>query len=213
MKCPHCLKECHDEFADTWLIWRGVGGAEDAEGAWFARWSMCPACNRSKIELYSRKNQGVKLRLTYPRGSARPPLSATVPDGFKEDYLEACLVLEGSPKASAALSRRSLQHLLREKGGAKNKDLSEQIDEVLPSLPTDLAGMIDAIRVVGNFAAHPIKNTNTGEIVEVEPGEAEWLLGVLEELFDHVFVKPAGIAARRDALNAKLLAAKKPPMK
>jgi hypothetical protein len=33
---------------------------------------------------------------------------------------------------------------------------------------------LDAIRTIGNFAAHPIKSTSSGEIVDVEPGEAEW---------------------------------------
>ena len=36
-----------------------------------------------------------------------------------------------SKKASAALSRRCLQFVLREKGGASSRDLSKQIDEVL----------------------------------------------------------------------------------
>ncbi len=39
---------------------------------------------------------------------------------------------------------------------------------------------IDAVRVIGNFAAHPIKSKSTGEIVDVEPGEAEWNLNTLE---------------------------------
>jgi hypothetical protein len=58
-----------------------------------------------------------------------------------------------------------------------------------------------------------MKTTNTGEIVEVEPQEAEWLLSLLEQLFDFYFVQPARAQARRDALNAKLQAAGKPPMK
>ena len=32
-----------------------------------------------------------------------------------------------------------------------------------------------------NFAAHPIKSMHTGEVIEVEPGEAEWLLDTLED--------------------------------
>jgi hypothetical protein len=63
---------------------------------------------------------------------------------------------------------------------------------------------IDAIRHVGNFAAHPIKSTNSPEIIDVEPGEAEWLLDVLVQLFDHYFVGPAEAKKKRDVLNAKL---------
>ena len=120
-----------------------------------------------------------------------------------------------SPKASAALGRRCLQHLLREKAGVKPNDLSKEIDEVLASktLSSDLVDAIDAIRNIGNFAAHSLKSTNTGLVLDVEPGEAEWLLDVLDALFDFYFVRPAQLAAKRDALNKRLAEAGKPPMK
>jgi hypothetical protein len=124
-------------------------------------------------------------------------------------------VLADSEKASAALSRRCLQHLLREKLKVKRGDLATEIQQVLDarSLPTHLAEDLDAIRNIGNFAAHPLKSTNTGEVVDVEPHEAEWLLTVLEGLFDFCFVQPARAQAKRDALNLKLQAIGKPPMK
>jgi Domain of unknown function (DUF4145) len=81
------------------------------------------------------------------------------------------------------------------------------------SLPTHLGEAVDAVRNIGNFAAHPIKSTNTGEIVDVESGEAEWLLDVLEGLFDFYFVQPAMLQKKKQALNKKLADAGKPPMK
>ncbi|HNX34252.1 MAG TPA: DUF4145 domain-containing protein [Kiritimatiellia bacterium] len=131
------------------------------------------------------------------------------------DYLEACMVLPDSAKASAALSRRCLQHLLREKASVKHQDLAKEIQEVLDSrtLPTYLADGLDAIRVIGNFAAHPIKAQSTGEIVPVEQGEAEWTLDVIEALFDFYFVQPDLILQKRAELNKKLASAGKPPMK
>ena len=80
-------------------------------------------------------------------------------------------------------------------------------------MPSHLTESIDAIRNIGNFAAHPQKNTSTGEIVEVEFGEAEWILDVLESLFDFYFVQPAILKAKKDALNKKLADVGKPPMK
>jgi len=76
-----------------------------------------------------------------------------------------------------------------------------------------LADAIDAIRNIGNFAAHPIKSKQTGQIIPVEPGEAEWNLDVLESLFDFYFVAPEKLKEKRDELNKKLQEAKKPPMK
>ena len=122
-----------------------------------------------------------------------------------------------SAKASAALGRRCLQNLLRDYVGIKTKsgNLADEIQEVIDSgkLPSDLTESIDAIRNVGNFAAHPMKCTQSGEILDVEPGEAEWTLDVLEELFDFYFVRPEQRRKKREALDLKLQAAGKPAMK
>lgn len=166
-------------------------------------------------------NQGVKFgiledqTLVRPKGTLRAPVPAEVPQAIQEDYSEACLVLAASPKASAALSRRCLQNILRQAAGVKPSDLSKEIQQVLNSgrLPSEIAENIDAVRNIGNFAAHPSKDTNTGEIVPVEQDEAEWNLDVIESLFDFYFVQPARAKARRDALNKKLQEAGKPPLK
>ena len=140
---------------------------------------------------------------------------AEVPKDLADDFSEAAAVLVESSKASAALSRRILQHLLVECAKVKKGDLATQIDEVLAlnSLPSHLASAIDGVRVIGNFAAHPIKSKHSGEIVPVEAGEAEWLLDTVEGLADFYFVQPAKLQKKRDALNAKLEEAGKPPLK
>lgn len=139
-------------------------------------------------------------------------VEAEAPD-IAEDFKEAASVLPKSRKASAALARRCLQSVLTTKGGAKKKNLAEQIDEVIGGLPSSLGDNVDAVRQIGNFAAHPIKSTSTGEIVEIEENEADWLLDVLEELFDFYYVGPARAASKRDALNQKLADAGKPQLK
>lgn len=153
--------------------------------------------------------------LVWPKGVSRAPVPAEVPPAIVEDYKEACLVLSDSAKASAALSRRCLQNLLRQAAGVKPGDLSGEIQQVLDSnkLPTPIAENIDAVRNIGNFAAHPNKSKSTGEVVPVEPGESEWNLDVLESLFDFYFVQPARAKAKRDALNRKLADAGKPPVR
>jgi len=137
-----------------------------------------------------------------------------VPDPYKSEYSEASRVLSISPKASAAISRRILQNILENIYNIKLKTLLQEISHFinLPGIPSNLCDAIDAIRNVGNFAAHPLKNTNTKEIIDVEPGEAEWLLDVLDSLFEFTFVQPRRIQERKDKLNAKLIDAGKPPM-
>jgi hypothetical protein len=73
----------------------------------------------------------------------------------------------------------------REKAGVKPSTLAAEIDEVLGMrvLPSAVAGALDAARHIGNFAAHPTKSEHTGEIMQVETGEAEWNLDVLVGYF------------------------------
>jgi hypothetical protein len=82
----------------------------------------------------------------------------------------------------------------------------------MTKLPSHLSGAIDAIRNIGNFAAHPIKSDSTGNIVDVEEGETEWILDVLEQLFDFYYVSPARTKAKKNALNAKLKSIGKPEL-
>jgi hypothetical protein len=160
----------------------------------------------------------VAVNREVPMFPARPR-PRSVPEGtpkdVAQDFSEAALVLADSPKASAALSRRILQHVLREEGGFKGRDLNAEIEAAIKSgtLPPALADDLDAVRHVGNFSAHPIKSTHTGEVVPVEPGEAEWVLDVVDDLLQHYFTAPALRAARRASLNAKLQEAGKPALK
>jgi Domain of unknown function (DUF4145) len=221
MKCPHCLQNFSPEWTDQPVEWPEEDriAIDSDDTAWFFRTTKCPSCRRLVIYLRShwRLSSGIgnvkNERLVQPKGVARAPLPAEVPPENTADYQEACAVLPDSAKASAALSRRCLQHLLREEAKTKKRDLLDQIIEVIPNLPSHLTEAVDAVRNIGNFAAHPIKSTNTGEIVDVEPGEAEWNLEVLEGLFDFYFVQPAILKKKRDALNVKLTEAKRPPMK
>jgi|SRR5690606_35865952 len=220
MKCPHCQTAF---FAQEQEIHLG----DDADGIWTLTVQSCPTCLRLVVEVIGKEKMSlpgqkqpypgrqIARYLARPRAvmRARPPKE--VPAEFAEDYVEAAAVLFESPKASAALSRRCLQHVLREKAGVKKSDLAKEIDEVLSSgsLPSHLAEAIDAVRQIGNFSAHPTKVANTGSVMPVEPGEAEWTLDVLDGLFDFYFVQPEMLQARRATLNAKLASANKPPMK
>ena len=178
------------------------------------RGAFCPNCNRIVVgvSVFDEQIQDATDITVWPFLTERP-VPSEVPSHIAEDYREACRTLSISPKASAALSRRCLQTVLREAGKTTKHNLADQIDEVLSKLPGPIAEDVDAIRTVGNFATHPIKDTSTGQIVEVEAGEAEWNLEVLDLLFDHYYVQPALSQQRRDALNKKLQDSNKPPLK
>ena len=165
----------------------------------------CSHCN--KLSVWD-KNKKI---MVFPKSSNRTFDLTDVPNEIAEDYEEACLVLSDSPKASAALSRRCLQNILRNQGYT-DKSLFKEIQLAIDSskLPSHISESLDAVRNIGNFAAHPLKDISTGEILPVEAGEAEWNLETLEALFDFYYVQPAKTQRRKDALNEKLKSVGKP---
>lgn len=224
MKCPHCstgVKVELEEYFDGRDPNRENYGYEIHGGD-------CPECNGLIVLLKGGRLEPVtgaeypyevlkdveQEEFLFPKLIARK-VEPEVPNTYRQDFIEAFTVMQFSPKASAALSRRLLQQILREKFSVKHSSLAREIDEFIQrkDVPSYLVEAVDAVRNVGNFAAHPVKDTSTGEIVEVEPGEAEWLLEVLDSLFDFAFVQPRRLAERKEKLNEKLESIGKPPMK
>ncbi len=223
--CPHCRVSVRFELVELGFGKESFGRHDrvrytsQSNHRLYLDAAGCPACGR--IILTARgtgklnfADQAIDVPL-WPDTVSRPVADEVESEAptLANDFREAVSVFPKSKKASAALSRRCLQFVLLQKGGVTEKDLAKQIDQVLLKLPSALAANVDAIRHVGNFAAHPMKSQSSGEIVDVEDGEAEWLLDVLEQLFDYYYVAPAQAAAKRAMLNAKLAELGKPPLK
>ena len=214
VKCPHCQVAFYDSDRNEVLVNEGIIQKRESG----IEYIVCPGCNGLIVWVIIRESvstPGAIRVMVYPRGASRQPVSADVPDEFAKDYSEACLVIADSPKASAALSRRCLQHILREKAKVNHpNDLAKAIQEVVndPGVPSDISKPLGIVRNIGNFSAHPNKSKSTGEIVDVEPGEAEWCLDIIEILFDFYFVTPANVQRRTLALNEKLADMGKPQM-
>jgi hypothetical protein len=204
MRCPHCTISFHENWAIGQIMANRVLNTD-----WFTQIVRCPECRNDIIRL-GRRPQGGPVPATwmqvYPLGNSRGPTPPDVPPSIAKDYEEAANVLTMSAKASAALSRRCLQAVLKD-AGYPQKDLAKQIDAVLneadpkKSLPTAIHDTLDAIRNFGNFSAHPITDQTTLQIVDVEPHEAEYCLDILDGVFDHYHVKPAEAKRRRAALG------------
>ena len=218
MRCPHCATSIHESWATT-----NVLNSRNQDTAWRVEFMTCPQCSNEmlrngKIQIKNNRAAVFTWRQAFPVGSNRGAVPNQVPTDVAADYSEASLVLSLSPKASAALSRRCLQSVLRD-AGYPQKDLSKQIDAVLAesdtrkALPSGVHIIVDTIRNFGNFSAHKITDQTSLQVIEVEPHEAEFCLDTLDALFDHYYVKPAQAKAMKDALNAKLAAANKPAAK
>src|SRR2546426_12715354 len=221
MQCPHCRVSFHPQFGTVQLKGHNSRPLSDAKGSWVAISQTCPACNQAIVILqWGTYENGNEFhvdgeQLGYPSKILPAPLPPEVPKELASDFDEASLVLLDSPKASAALSRRCFQNLLRNYAGVNQGDLFDEIKQVLDSktLPSPIVEALDAVRRIGNLATHPTKSKTTGEIVDVEPGEAQWNLDTLEALFDHYFIKPARLKSQKKALDEKLQKARKSPTK
>src|SRR2546422_456834 len=127
MKCPHCL----DSFFEKWN--QSPLSQSTPPGLLVAQWQVCPSCSRFIVKLQMKSRQETPSEhewIAYPKGATRP-VPPEVKDPYKQDFVEACLVLPDSEKASAALARRCLQSILRDEANTKQKDLADQIDEVI----------------------------------------------------------------------------------
>jgi hypothetical protein len=109
-----------------------------------------------------------------------------IPEAVKNDYDEACQILTLSPKASATLSRRCLQGMIRDFFGLNLHTLKAEIDAIKDKVDPLVWRSIEAVRKVGNIGAHMEKDINV--IVDVEPNEAELLVGLIEFLIKDWYV-------------------------
>jgi len=109
-----------------------------------------------------------------------------IPQQIIDDYREACLIVDLSPKASATLSRRALQGVIRDFWGITKNRLVDEIDELQGKVDQSTWQAIDAVRSIGNIGAHMEKDINV--IVDVEPNEAELLIGLIEILLKDWYI-------------------------
>ena len=209
-RCPHCLATVKFEGLSrpkytTHQEDLVFDAGEKDQTLMTLRFARCPSCLKPIITITHGSIDRWISKVLWPQSTSRAPVPKQAPSEIASDYNEAAAILQLSPKASAALSRRCLQNLLQKAVGTKEENLSDQIDEVLPTLPAYIARYLDAVRNIGNFAAYPIKSKTTNAVVDVEPGEAEWNLDVLDALFDYFYyIAPAKSEERRKGLGEKL---------
>ena len=123
-----------------------------------------------------------------------------VPAAIVADYKEACLIAELSPKASATLSRRCLQGMIRDFWGVSKGRLVDEIDAIKDKIDELAWNAIDGLRKMGNIGAHMEKDINV--IVDVDPNEAKLLIGLIETLVDDWYVTRHERKSRMEKLVA-----------
>jgi Txe/YoeB family toxin of Txe-Axe toxin-antitoxin module len=109
-----------------------------------------------------------------------------IPAAIRSDYEEACKIRDLSPKASATLSRRCLQGIIRDYWSIVRKRLVDEIEALREKVDADTWEAIDAIRKIGNIGAHMERDIDV--IIDVDPQEAQLLIGLIEMLIKDWYI-------------------------
>ena len=121
----------------------------------------------------------------YPNSLAKQ-FPEYIPQAIRNDYEEAYSIVSLSPKASATLSRRCLQGMIRDFWNIKKSNLAEAINELQSKVTPSQWKAINSVRSIGNIGAHMEKDINV--IIDVDPDEAEKLLKLIELLIDKWYI-------------------------
>lgn len=196
--CPHCQR--HVTITNTISGENSILYHENADGRHMltTTFIVCPNPDCKKFTLDARlvksqrlQNGREKVLEQVKNWRLVPPSNAKVfpnyiPEPLINDYTEACLIRENSPKASATLARRCLQGILRDFWGVKPGRLVDEIEAIKDKTDHLTWEAIDAVRKVGNIGAHMEKDIDL--IVDVDPNEAELLINLIETLFQDWYI-------------------------
>jgi hypothetical protein len=217
--CPHC-EHAVTISLDRFSCDSHVLSINNAEGrrTLFTEFIVCPnkQCRRFTLRasLYESEKapEGERFKSKLQEwnlipGSKAKTFPPYIPKQILDDYREACLVGDLSPKASATLSRRCLQGILRDFWNVKPGRLVDEIDQINQKIDPHMWMAIEAVRKLGNIGAHMEKDINV--IVDVDPDEAVLLLGLIETLLREWYIAREERKIRMDAIIAA--ASKKTP--
>ena len=140
------------------------------------------------------------LRRRLAPDSCAKPFPEYIPVALRIDYNEACGIKDLSPKSAATLARRCLQGMIRDFWGIRKSRLIDEITALQEKVDVATWEAIDAIRRIGNIGAHMERDVNT--IVDVEPAEAEQLIGLIETLFEDWYITRHEREQRMQSLKA-----------
>lgn len=148
----------------------------------------CPNCHKVSVDIVGVGSQFPNRIMHFNPISLAKVYPDYIPQAIRSDYEEAHAILNLSPKASATLSRRCLQGMIRDFWGISKARLVDEIDALKKeSVDPSTKIVLDALRKLGNIGAHPEKDVNL--IVDIEPSEAHKLLEFIELLMQKWYIE------------------------
>lgn len=147
----------------------------------------CPNCNKITINARGLGKDVKDIFIPiYPNSHAKQ-FPNYIPQAILDDYEEACAIVNLSPKASATLSRRCLQGMIRDFWDVKKSRLVDEIEALKEKIHPTQWKVIDGVRRIGNIGAHMEKDINL--IIDIEPDEAIKLIKLIELLLFSWYIK------------------------
>lgn len=146
----------------------------------------CPNCEKYSIFAHGQGKDVICINSSLQPKSSAKQFPDYIPEAILQDYEEACAIATLSPKASATLSRRCLQGMIRDFWGINKSRLIDEINELQNKIPAQQWKVIDGIRRIGNIGAHMEKDINL--IVDIDPDEAQKLIKLIEHLLEQWYV-------------------------
>ena len=220
--CPYCNHHAtlREEDVDYILDHEDFTIQKPAEGhkrlSWYYVVCPNPECRKFSLRVFLHNGEFDNARREfYPKGAPKkwrlvPPSQAKVfpdyiPKAILDDYREACMIVDLSPKASATLARRCLQGILRDFWEVKPGKLANEIDQIKDKTDPLTWDAITAVRKIGNIGAHMEEDINL--IIDVDPNEAGKLISLIEILLKDWYV--AREERRKQLTEIKQIAAQK----
>lgn len=149
--------------------------------------NKCPSCCEISISVLTNDIDGTEYCAWVRPKAIYKHYPNYIPKQIRDDYKEACSILNLSPKASATLSRRCLQGMIRNSWpGVTPGKLFDEIQQLQGKISVSQWEAIDALRSLGNIGAHMEKDVNL--IVDIEAQEADKLIKLIEVLIEDWYI-------------------------
>lgn len=214
VKCRYCTLEIAIDWSDLGerQFENMKRGVHEPPPTYSISAGRCPQCDGEHIRLshyvFAGESVGalkeVEDEILFPRRPAAENIEK-VPSPYADDYEEATAIKDISPKGATLLARRISESVLENEHEIDDYRLYDQIGKFIKrdDIPAPLRQTADAVRELGNIGAHEQRD-DAGERVGVEPDEADFVLSVVKQLFEHTFIRPAKHHEKVSELNRKL---------
>ena len=143
--CPHCHAFSAMSWGDAKSDWQRSNYSASVDDVEFA---YCARCHAWSIWLG-------KEEMLYPKNISVDDANDDLPEGVKQDYIEAASILQDSPRGAGALLRLAIQKLVDSLVDGED-DLNKKIGTLVGrGLDDKIKKALDIVRVIGNEAVHP----------------------------------------------------------